>query len=117
MKRALFGVMCALAAATLHGQTKRPLAIEDYYRVLTIGNPQIAEDGLSATFTVATRVEDDNSTKTETFRVMTDGYSQPAKVETAPARTEGAAGQRGRGGRGNVPIPSPDGTWVARLRE
>jgi hypothetical protein len=57
MIRKLLCTVCVLAgAATLHGQTKRPLAIEDYYRVLTIGTPQISPDGRSVQFPVATRV-------------------------------------------------------------
>src|SRR5689334_21073992 len=73
MKRAFIGAVGVLAAVvTLGGQAKRPLAIEDYYRVLAIGTPQISADGKSATFTVATRLEEDNSTKTETFRVPAD---------------------------------------------
>src|SRR5215471_8488407 len=100
MKRTFVGALCAIAVTvTVSGQAKRPLAIEDYYRVFTIGNPQISADGKSVTFTVATRIEDDNSTKTETFRVPTDASAAPEKIEApprpAPPRPGGGAGRGG----------------------
>ena len=99
-------------ALPLLGQARRPLAIEDYYKVLTITNPQISPDGRTVRFSVQTRVESDNSSKTETFTVPTDGSAPPAKVA-------GAGDSAGRGGRGNgvVRVASPDGTSVARTQE
>ena len=38
----------------------RPLAIEDYYRVKTIGNPVMSPDGKWVAFTVTSRVEATN---------------------------------------------------------
>ena len=113
MARLLVGI-CLLAGVGLHGQTRRPLAIEDYYRVLTVTNPQIARDGKSVQFSVTTRIESDNSTKTESFVVATDGSSPPSKVE-APA---GGGGGRG-GGRGaaGVTVTSPDGTWQVKTED
>ena len=113
-----FLAILALVAAVipLHGQSKRPLTIEDYYRVLSIANPQIAPDGKTVRFSVTTRVETDNSTKTEAFTVPTDGSAPPAKVAAAPG--EGTAPAGGRGGRGGtVRVTSPDGKWVARTQE
>ena len=85
-------VSVTAAAAPLRGQSKRPLAIEDFYRVLTVNNPQISEDGKTVRFSVATRVEHDNSTKSETFVVSTDGKGTPEKIATqqAAARDEAA---------------------------
>jgi dipeptidyl aminopeptidase/acylaminoacyl peptidase len=99
-----------LAGAGLGGQTKRPLAIEDYYRVLTVTNPQIAADGKSVRFSVTTRIESDNSTKTESFVVPTDGSTPPSKVESA-------AGGRGGRGAGGVTVTSPDGKWQVKTQE
>ena len=47
----------------------RALAIEDYYRIQTVASPSISPDGRWVSFTVSTRIEDDNSTRTETFVV------------------------------------------------
>src|SRR5438128_203042 len=90
----LLPAICLLGAATMHGQAKRPLAIEDYYQVLSVTNPQISADGKTVRFSVTTRVEADNSTTTETFTVPTDASAPPTKVESA------AGGRGGRGGRG-----------------
>jgi len=121
MRRLLAGSAALLLCSTLHGQTKRPLAIEDYYRVLTISNPQISPDGKTVRFSVQTRIESDNSTRTETFTVPTDASAPPTKVVSP---TEGAPGGRGgpgsgRGGRGAgiVRVTSADGRWVARTQE
>jgi dipeptidyl aminopeptidase/acylaminoacyl peptidase len=107
---ALASIAFALSAA-VGAQTKRPLAIEDYYRVLTITNPQIADDGKTVRFSVQTRIEADNSTKTEVFTVPTDASAPPTKVGDAPS------GGRG-GGRGGLSrAVSLDGLWVVRTQE
>src|SRR3989441_5016944 len=58
----------------------RALAIEDYYRIQTVASPSISPNGRWVAFTVATRIEDDNSTRTETFVVAADGSGQPTRV-------------------------------------
>src|SRR5258705_13931358 len=105
---AAVGVLALTAG--LHGQSKpRPLAIEDYYRVLTVTNPQIAPDGKTVRFSVTTRIEADNSTKTESFTVAADGSARPTKVENPPG-----GGRGGRGTGGGAPVTSPDGAWQVR---
>ena len=112
----LLPAICLLATAMTHGQARRPLTIEDYYRVLSVTNPQISPDGKTVRFSVTTRVEADNSTKTETFTVPTDASAPPAKVAAASA--EGGAPAGGRGGRGGAArVTSPDGKWVVRTQE
>jgi dipeptidyl aminopeptidase/acylaminoacyl peptidase len=109
----------------VRGQVKpRPLAIEDYYRVLTVTNPRIAPDGRTVRFSVTTRVEADNSTKTETFTVPTDASAPPVKVTAGPADTptteepSPSIPPGGRGGRGGgVRVTSADGKWIARTQE
>jgi dipeptidyl aminopeptidase/acylaminoacyl peptidase len=101
-----------LAGVALHGQGKRPLAIEDYYRVLSVTNPVIAPDGRTVRFTVTTRIEDDNSTKSESFVVPTDGSAAPSKVEAAAGR-----GGRGGGRGAGVTVTGPDGRWQVKTIE
>ena len=106
--RSPLALLLLLVRRRLRGAGRsRPLAIEDYYRVLTITNPQIAPDGKTVRFSVTTRVESDNSTKTETFTVPTDGSAPPSKVAAAPAggavdAVAGVAAAR---------VTSPDGKW------
>jgi len=108
---AAIGILALTAG--LHGQSKpRPLAIEDYYRVLTVTNPQIAPDGKTVRFSVTTRIEGDNSTKTESFTVASDGSGRPTKVENPPG-----GGRGGRGSGGSAPVTSPDGAWQVRTVE
>src|SRR5262245_32744899 len=50
----------------------RALAIEDYYHVQTVTNPQISPDGRWVIFAVGTRIEQDNSTRSEVLVVPAD---------------------------------------------
>lgn len=68
-------------------------------------------------FSVTTRVEADNSTKTETFTVPTDSSAPPTKVANAPGEGGAAGGRGGRGGVGGARVTSPDGKWIARTQE
>jgi dipeptidyl aminopeptidase/acylaminoacyl peptidase len=58
----------------------RALAIEDYYRIQTVGSPAISPDGKWVTFTVSTRIEDDNSTRSETWVVPSDATAKPHRL-------------------------------------
>jgi dipeptidyl aminopeptidase/acylaminoacyl peptidase len=72
-----FTLQPAPAAQTRSG---RALAIEDYYRIQTVGSPEISPDGRWVVFTVATRIEDDNSTRTEVQLAPSDGSARPRRV-------------------------------------
>jgi dipeptidyl aminopeptidase/acylaminoacyl peptidase len=74
---ALLGSIVAAQQAPPRG---RALAIEDYYRVQTVAAPSIAPNGRWVAFTVSTRIEDDNSTRTETFVVPSDASAAPTRV-------------------------------------
>ena len=84
--RIVFGLAILLAAASwIRADAQqpargRPLAIEDYYRLQTVAAPSIAPNGRWVVFAVSTRIEDDNSTRTETFVVPADGTGRPARV-------------------------------------
>ena len=58
----------------------RALAIEDYYRIQSIGSPALAPGGRWVLFTIATRIEDDNTTRTETWLVPADASAAPARL-------------------------------------
>src|SRR5512133_2711707 len=73
-------VAAALPEARRQPAAGRPLTIEDYYRIQTVGSPSISPNGAWVSFTVATRIEEDNSTRTETWVVPTDALSQPQRV-------------------------------------
>ena len=67
-------------AAQRPATSGRPLAIEDYYRIQTVGSPTISPDGRWVTFTVSTRIEEDNSTRSETHLVPADASAPPRRI-------------------------------------
>jgi dipeptidyl aminopeptidase/acylaminoacyl peptidase len=82
-----------LSAAQSGSAPRRPLAIEDYYRVKTIAAPEISPDGRWVVYNVMTKVEATNGETGELWVVPTDG--------SAPARVLPAGGSVG-GGRWSV---------------
>ena len=56
-------------------QQGRALTIEDYYRIKTVGDPQISPNGRWVAYTVSTRVEEDNTNAIETYVVAADVYA------------------------------------------
>ena len=113
MNRTLI-VAIALAVATSTqglGQTpaKRPLSIEDYYRVKSVGGLKLSDDGRTVTFTVSTRVEENNQTRTETLTAPTDGSASPTRIEATSERQNAAAPP--------VSVTSRDGKWIATLKD
>ena len=77
----LFVVSIALCVtASAQAPRGRALTIEDYYRIKTVGDAQISEDGKWVAFTVTARIEDDNSNAIDTFVVPADGSAQPRRI-------------------------------------
>ncbi|HUE89169.1 MAG TPA: S9 family peptidase [Vicinamibacterales bacterium] len=70
-------VACMVDASAQRG---RALMVEDYYHVQTVGNPQISPDGQWVVFSVSSRVEQDNSTRTEVLLAPSNGSTAPRRV-------------------------------------
>ena len=80
-----------VVAAQVPARSGRALAIEDYYRVSTITDPRISPNGAWVVYSLATRVEDDNSTRTQVYIVPSDGSAPPRIVghsATSPTWTD-----------------------------
>ena len=135
------GLSASTGVVIAAGQSARPtgraLAIEDYYRIQNVGGTRISPDGRWVAFTVSTRIEEDNSTRTETHVVPTDGSAAPRRVLHYGRDIEGAdwtgesrltyvadgqswaidpaapAAPPARVARPLRGVPSPDGAWVA----
>ena len=130
------------AAPQAGAQQGRPLAIEDYYHVQTVGSPDISPDGRWVIFSVAARVEQDNSTRTEFLMAPTDASAPPRRVThygrdiTEPSWSDTShlqyiidrqAWAIDPGDSGAAPvkftprdrdaIPSADGSWVAMVKD
>ncbi len=73
-------VALTLPSSSLVAQSQRALTIEDYYRIKTVGDPQISPDGKWVAFTLTTRVEEDNTNAIETFVVPADGSAAPRRI-------------------------------------
>ncbi len=123
----------------------RALTLEDYYRIQSVGRPQISPDGAWVLYSVSTPVEADNSSGTQFWTVPSDGSTEPERVrhrgrDVSGARWTEDSTLRYTVSRNNretswrrdlnnpraVPrrvgedadgIVSPDGKWVATLEE
>src|SRR5689334_20874076 len=69
LRSALVALALIPALAARQGPAKRPLAIEDYYRIKTIGGVTISPDGKWVAFNVSTRLEDTNGNFAEAWVV------------------------------------------------
>ena len=58
----------------------RPLAIEDYYRVKTVGAPDLSPNGRWVAFTVSSRVEATNGNTSEVWLVPSDASAEAKRV-------------------------------------
>jgi dipeptidyl aminopeptidase/acylaminoacyl peptidase len=143
MRRALLVLsLLLLASRPAWAQTRRPLAIEDYYRVKSVGSASISPDGRWVTYTVSLPVEETNGNTPEAWLVPSDGSGQPVRIQhqgqnvsnprwgddnrlrfTAanatwvldPARpTAAAAGDQAVAQAGTR---SRDGRWIARTQQ
>lgn len=137
--------LCGLLALTwlsLAAQPRgRALAIEDYYRIQTVGATAISPSGDWVVYTVSARIEDDNTTHTETHLVRTDGITPPQRVlhygrdvsnprwahdgwlrYTADREEWTVEPGKGEPPLKTVRLPpgavvSPDGEWIASARD
>jgi dipeptidyl aminopeptidase/acylaminoacyl peptidase len=83
---ATVAVVSLLLANSISGQApKRALTIEDYYRIKTIGDSQLSPNGQWVAYAVSTRVEDDNTTSTETYVINADGSGTARRITHAGA--------------------------------
>jgi len=84
MKHAITLAFACLVAinppGSVSAQSGRALAIEDYYRIKSVGEVQQSPDGRWVVYTVTSRIEDDNTNAIDTFVVATDGLSAPRKL-------------------------------------
>jgi dipeptidyl aminopeptidase/acylaminoacyl peptidase len=59
----------------------RGLTIEDYYRIKTVGSATLSPNGRWVSYTVSTRAEADNGTKSEAWIVPADASVQARRVQ------------------------------------
>jgi dipeptidyl aminopeptidase/acylaminoacyl peptidase len=141
----LFASTFALSAASAAAQG-RALTIEDYYRVKTVGAPQMSPDGRWVAYTVSSRIEATNADSSSVWLAITDGSSSPRRVNPQgthattpnwddPGRLTFSSGGRRwslnparpdslsesgdvaqQGGQAGRRLLSPNGRWTATVR-
>lgn len=79
---------CLSPAQSAPPAARRALTIEDYYRIQTVANPLVSPDGRWVVFTVSTRIEADNGTRTETYLVRSDASVPPVGQPASETRTK-----------------------------
>ena len=69
----------------------RALVIEDYYRLKTVGAPELSPDGRWVAFTVSTRSEETNGETAEVWLADATGARAPQRVSVSGEDARGAA--------------------------
>lgn len=134
-----FGLLACTPLPASGQPKRRALAIEDYYRIQTVGSPSISPDGKWVTFTLAARIEDDNSTQASTWLGPADALAEPRRVQHFGRDVTAARWDAGNrlvyvvgserwsldpGDPASSPVvapaivdglTSPDGKWIAKL--
>jgi dipeptidyl aminopeptidase/acylaminoacyl peptidase len=70
---------------------RRPLAIEDYYRIPSVGAPQISPNSRWVSFSVSTRVEETNGQRAESYYAAIDGTTKQRPLVHDGKPVSGAA--------------------------
>ncbi len=128
-------------AAPQQSTNGRSLKIEDYYRLQTVRSVMISANGEWVSYTLDTKIEEDNSTRSEVYLVATDGSGGASRIlhygrdVTRPAFTNDGWFQYTADGSWKIdpanqagpplatkPQPprtltSPDQKWVVSLRD
>ena len=74
----------SLFPASLTAQTRRPLELEDYYRLKSVGSPALSPDGSRVAFVVTSVLEDENRRHSEVWLANADGSGEPTRL-TSPS--------------------------------
>ncbi|MYJ18408.1 MAG: hypothetical protein F4106_10295, partial [Gemmatimonadetes bacterium] len=73
-----------LLPAGLAAQSRRPLEVEDYYRLKSVGSPALSPDGSRVAFVVTSVLEDENERHSEIWLANADGSGEPIRL-TSPS--------------------------------
>jgi hypothetical protein len=98
----------ALSPSRLSSQGRRPLAIEDYYRIKTVGGVSLSPDGKFVAFTVSTRLEENNGNAVEAWLVPWDGSTPAKRISADGASVTGLSWD----GAGMLRFNAAGSAWV-----
>ena len=80
---ACVALLC-LAALPAAAQERRPVELEDYYRLKNAGSPALSPDGSRVAYVVSRVVEDENRRHSEVWLANADGTGAPVRL-TSPS--------------------------------
>ncbi len=69
-----------LSTVSLDAQSRRPLEIEDYYGLKSVGSPALSPDGSRVAFVVTTVLENQNDRHSEVWLANADGSDSPMRL-------------------------------------
>ena len=123
MTRIVVAIGIVAAAAPAQGQS-RPLTIEDYYRVQSIGSPLLSPDGKWVAFTVSRRIEVTNDDSVAVWLVPADGEAAARQISPLGAnatnprwREDGSLRYSSRGREWTVRAETPDSLTAVVVTE
>ena len=73
-----------VAPVPVAAQERRPLELEDYYRLKNAGSPALSPDGSRVAYVVSWVVEEENSRHSEIWLANADGSGEPVRL-TSPS--------------------------------
>lgn len=97
--RAILGVLLVGVIATTHAAQRRPIAIDDQFRLIDVGNPQLSPDGEWVIYTVTRTDVAADKRNTDLWKVRYDGSARTQLTFTADNE--------------NDPQWSPDGRYIS----
>jgi Tol biopolymer transport system component len=99
--RLLAGALLATTLlASVASAQKRPMELEDLFRLKRVSEPQLSPDGKRVAYTVAEVLKDENRTNADIWITNADGTGAPRQLTNSPKRDA-------------HPRWSPDGKWIA----
>ena len=81
---AMLATVALLVPADVAAQPRRPLEIEDYYRLKGVGSPALSPDGSRVAFVVTSVLEDENRRHSEIWLAGADGTGEATRL-TSPS--------------------------------
>ena len=97
---ALLTMAAHTAPAAITAQERRPIELEDYYRLKDAGSPALSPDGSRVAYVVTSVLEDENRRHSEIWLANADGSGEPLRL-TSPSFSASA------------PRWTPDGSLLA----